>query len=166
MNSMNNIDREVYYVQNPAIGAAVLWQFICGYYSKESKAVPFPLLFVVLPIIFREDLCTIIKTTQKGKGLSKVSEKLFKEKKNDDLYTINNTAIALRPLTMDSFNIGVSAKLFTMDISTATVFPLTQVKKSGLATPTKRLLDAAEKLGIWCEELSLLEICEWLKVRF
>ncbi len=163
---MNNIDREVYYVQNPAIGAAVLWQFICGYYSKESKAVPFPLLFVVLPIIFREDLCTIIKTTQKSKGLSKVSEKLFKEKKNDNLYTINNTAIALRPLTLESFNIGVSAKLFTMDISTATVFPLTQVKKGGLSTPVKRLLDSAEKLGIWCGELSLLEICEWLKVRF
>lgn len=166
MNTMNDIDREVYYVQNPAIGAAVLWQFICGYYSKGSKAVPFPLLFVVLPVIFREDLCTVIKTTQKGKGLSKMSEKLFKEKKNDDLYTINNTAIALRSLTLDSFNIGVSAKLFTMDNSTATVFPLTQVKKSGLSASTKRLLDAAEKLGTWCEELSLLEICEMLKVRF
>ena len=38
-----------------------------------------------IPIIFREDLCTIIKTTLKSKGLSKVSEKLFKEKKNDNL---------------------------------------------------------------------------------
>ena len=89
----NNIDREIYYVQNPAIGAAALWQFICGYYSKESKAIPFPLLFIVLPILLREDLCTVIKSTQKKKGLSKVSEKLFKDKKNDDLYTINKSAI-------------------------------------------------------------------------
>ena len=166
MSIVNNINREVYHVQNPAIGATILLQFVCGYYSKESKAVPFPLLFVVLPIVFREDLCTIIKSTQKSKGLSKVSEKLFKEKKNDDLYTINNSAIALRPLTLDSFNIGVSAKLFSMDTSTATVFPLTQVKKSGVPASTKKLLDAAEKLGIWCSELSMLEICEWLKVRF
>lgn len=162
----NSIDREIYYVQNPAIGAATLWQFICGYYSKESKAIPFPLLFIVLPIILREDLCTVIKSTQKKKGLSKVSEKLFKDKKNDDLYTINKSAIELRPLTLDSFNVGVSAKLFAMDISTAQVFPLTQAKKRGLSPSTKNLLDAAEKLGIWCSELSLLEICEWLKVRF
>lgn len=72
---MNSIDREVYYVQNPAIGATILWRFICGYYAKENKGVPFPLLFIVLPIIFRADLCMVIQSTQKGKGLSKVSEK-------------------------------------------------------------------------------------------
>lgn len=82
MKVINNIDREVYYVQNPAIGAAVLWKFIYGYYLKENKMIPFPLLFIVLPIILREDLCTAIKSTQKKKGLSKVSEKLFKDKKN------------------------------------------------------------------------------------
>ena len=97
MKVINNIDREVYYVQNPAIGAAVLWKFIYGYYLKENKMIPFPLLFIVLPIILREDLCTAIKSTQKKKGLSKVSEKLFKDKKNDDLYTINKSAIELRP---------------------------------------------------------------------
>ena len=166
MSTMNNINREVYYVQNPAIGATILWRFICGYYSKESKAVPFPLLFIVLPIIFREDLCTVIKSTQKGKGLSKVSEKLFKEKKNDDLYTINNSAISLRPLTLKAYNVGASAKLFAMDITTATFFPLTQVKKGAVSASAKKLLDAAEKLGVWCSELSMLEICEWLKVRF
>lgn len=51
MKVINNIDREVYYVQNPAIGAAVLWKFIYGYYLKENKMIPFPLLFIVLPII-------------------------------------------------------------------------------------------------------------------
>ena len=166
MKVINNIDREVYYVQNPAIGAAVLWKFIYGYYLKENKMIPFPLLFIVLPIILREDLCTAIKSTQKKKGLSKVSEKLFKDKKNDDLYTINKSAIELRPLTLSSFNIGISARLFSIDILTAQVFPLTQAKKRGLSPSTKNLLDAAEKLGIWCSELSLLEICEWLKVRF
>ena len=37
MKVINNIDREVYYVQNPAIGAAVLWKFIYGYYLKEIR---------------------------------------------------------------------------------------------------------------------------------
>ena len=103
---MNSIDREVYYVQNPAMGATILWRFICGYYAKENKGVPFPLLFIVLPIIFRADLCTVIQSTQKGKGLSKVSEKLFTAKKKDDLYTVNNTAIAMRHTLAASMQAG------------------------------------------------------------
>ena len=74
MNSI--INREICNVQNPAIGAAVIWRFICGYYSRENKGVPFPLVFLVLPIIFREELCDVIYTTQKKKGLTKLSEKL------------------------------------------------------------------------------------------
>ena len=59
------MNKEVYNVQNPAIGAAILWRFICGYKSKDNEPTPFPLLFIVLPIIFREDLCAVIKSTQK-----------------------------------------------------------------------------------------------------
>lgn len=77
----NNIDREIYYVQNPAIGAAALWQFICGYYSKESKAIPFPLLFIVLPIILREDLCTVIKSTQKRRDFPKYQKNYLRIRK-------------------------------------------------------------------------------------
>lgn len=108
----------------------------------------------------------MIKSTQKGKGLSKVSEKLFKDKKKDNLYSINNTAIVLRPLTLDSFTIGVSAKLFYLEKSTALVYPLVQTRVTNISDSTKVLLDAAEKLGGWCAELSLLEVCNWLKVRF
>ena len=54
---MNSQDLDVMYVQNPALGAVLLWRFTCGYYSNENRPVPFPLLFVVLPIVFRQDLC-------------------------------------------------------------------------------------------------------------
>lgn len=157
------MNKEVYRVQNPAIGAMIIWRFICGYKSKNSLPTPFPLLFYVLPIIFRDDLCTTIKSTRKG--LSKVSEKLFREKRNDELYSINNSAIALRQLTLTSFNVGVSSNLFKMDFKTAMVYALVDTKKTGLSSSTQMLLDSAEKLGKWCSELTLVEICEWLKVR-
>lgn len=160
------MNKEIYQVQNPAIGATILWRFICGYKSKNCDPTPFPLLFIVLPIIFRDDLCSIIKSTQNGKGLSKVSEKLFAEKRNDELYSINNSAIALRSLTLASFNIGISTCLFNMNFETAMVYPLVETNKKGLPVSIKKLLDSAEKLGIWCSELTLVEICEWLKVRF
>ena len=162
----NKLSKDIYLVQNPAIGAAILWRFVCGYYAHDNKPVPFPLLFIVLPVIFREDLCAVIKSTQKGKGLSRVSERLFKDKKKDNLYCINNTAIALRPLTLDAFSIGVSAKLFSLEKATACVYPLVRTKVSNTSSATKELLNSAEKLGGWCAELSLLEVANWLKVRF
>ena len=160
-------DLDVKYVQNPAIGSAVLWKFVCGYYQKENKPVPFPLLFVVLPIIFRQDLCAVVKSTQKASGLSKVSEKLFDKKENDSIHFVNKTAIQLRPLTLESFNIAVETNLFAMSPESATIFPLTT--KMSKYTPkgdSKDMLNAAEKLGSWCSELTMLEISKWLKVRF
>ncbi len=162
---MSVINKEIYYVQNPAIGAAILWRFICGYYKDEKKLVPFPLLFVVLPITFREDLCGVITSTQKRSGLSKVSEKLFKEKTNNELYTINNASIDLRPLTLDAIRVGIACGLFDVDYETALVYPLVETSKR-MTVEVNRLFNAAEKLGGWCSEMSLIEICKWLKVRF
>ena len=84
---MSSQDLDVMYVQNPALGTVLLWRFTCGYYSNENRPVPFPLLFVVLPIVFRQDLCSVIKSTQKASGLSKVSEKLFSGKLNDSMHS-------------------------------------------------------------------------------
>ena len=162
----SKLNREIYLVQNPSIGAAILWRFICGYYSQENKAAPFPLLFLVLPVIFRQDLCEVIKSTQKKSGLTKVSEKLFSGRKNDQLYYIHNAAEQYKQLTLSSISIGMSAKLFIVDTKTAFVLPLTQSNKSGITQSAKYLLDAAEKLGVWCSELTLHEISTLLKVRF
>lgn len=163
---MKQFDREISNVQNPAIGAAILWRFVCGYYKCNHNSVPFPLLFIVLPIVFREDLCTVIKSTQQASGFSKVSEKLFKGFSNDQLLSINNAALSMRELTLQSFNIGMAANLYSMDFDTAYVFPLRQTNRSGLSSSTRKLLNASEKMGGWCAELSLLEICNLLKVRF
>lgn len=163
---MKKIDREIYLVQNPSIGSAILWRFTCGYYEKEKNPVPLPLLFLVLPIIFRQDLCEVIQSTQKRSGLSKVSEKLFKDKKNDQLYSVHNSAKRYREISLLSIRIGMAAKLFIIDPKTALIFPLTQSGKSGIPLATKKLLGAAEKLGVWCSQLTLHEISTLLKVRF
>ena len=53
-----------------------------------------------------------------------------------------------------------------MDFDTAMVYALVDTKKTGLPEAIKVMLDSAEKLGAWCSELTLVEICEWMKVRF
>ena len=163
---MNNKVEEIYHVQNPALGATILWQFICGYKSVNFEPVPFPLLFIVLPLIYTEDLCVVISKTQRRTGLSKVSEKLFRDKMNDELYAINNFAIALREVTLKSFNMGLSTGLFHIEISPAMVYPSSECLKNSFNHEINILLDSAEKLGEWCAALTLREISELLKVRF
>ena len=164
---MSNQDLDVMYVQNPSLGAILLWRFTYGYYSNENRPVPFPLLFIVLPIAFRQDLCSIIKSTQKASGLSKVSEKLFSGKLNDSIHYINNTAIQIRELTLEAFNIAVESNLVSLLAENADVFPLTTtIRKYTPKGDCKSMLAAAEKLGTWCSRLTLLEVSKWLKVRF
>lgn len=160
------MSNEVYMVQNPAIGAAILWRFICGYKDKRGELTPFPLLFIVLPIIFKEELRNRITSTQKRKGLSKMSEKLFEDQRNDELYSINDMALDFRQLTLDSFNVGSVSNLFQLKFDEALVYPVETRVKNIFSIDTVNLLKAAEKLGVWCAESSMLEICEWLKVRF
>lgn len=164
---INNSDLDVRYVQNSAIGAALLWRFACSYYKTENKPVPFLLFFLVLPLVFRDDLCSQIQSTNKSSGLSKFCEKLFVQKKNDEVETINNTSIKLRLLTIESFNIAVEANLLSLTPENALVHPVfTKLDTTSLRDETKKMLNVAEKIGFWFSNLSLLEITKWLKVRF
>ena len=164
---MSSIDRDVMYVQNPALGAALLWRFVCGHYSNNNRPVQFPVLFIVLPIIFRQDLCGVIKTTQKRSGLSKLSEKLFKSKENDSIHFVNNMAFQMRELTLEAFSIAIETNLLSVITEDATVFPVvTAMPNPSSYLQCKDMLSCADKLGIWCSDLTLLEISKWLKVRF
>jgi len=164
---VNELNREIYLVQNPAIGAAILWRFVCGYYEadNESRQLPVPLLFIVLPIIFRADLRDIIESTNKSSGLQKVSEKLFAGKKADLFCSLQNSAEQYKDTTLSAINIAVGAKLISLSCKTALVLPI-QVKTSKMPKSSENLLKSAEKLGIWCSSLSLHEISTLLKVRF
>jgi len=164
---MNEINREVYLVQNPAIGAAILWRFICGYYNNdnESRKIPFPLLFLVLPIIFREDLRNVIRSTNKSSGLQKVSEKLFLNKQTDLFYSIQNSAEQYKEITLSSINIAIEANLISISNNDASVIPV-QTSTKKMPKSSEDLLKQSEKLGIWCSMITLHEISTLLKVRF
>jgi len=164
---MNDLSKEVYLVQNPAIGAAALWQFVCGYYDSDglNRKIPLPLLFLVLPIVFRQDLREAIQSTKKLSGLQKVSEKLFKEKKADLFCSIHYAADKYKEITLSAINIAVRANLISVCTKSAMVLPL-QIKTQKTAKSSENLLKQANKLGAWCSTLTLHEISTLLKVRF
>ncbi len=135
------------------------------YGTEENKQVPFPLLFIVLPIIFREDLRTVIDGTNKPSGLQKVSEKLFKDRRTDLFYSIHNSAEQYKEITLTAINIAIAKSLISVDINTATILPLLR-KVSKMPKSSERLLKLGDKLGIWCSAMTLHEISQLLKVRF
>jgi hypothetical protein len=86
------LSREIRAVQNPALGAAILWRFVCGYEAGNNLGIGTPvlLLFLVLPIMLDEDLAALLARTQRHTGLrgfvGKISDS--KTSKTDLLYAV------------------------------------------------------------------------------
>ena len=65
------LTKEVNAVQNPALGAVLLWRFACGYRSgnERSEPAPLPLMFLVLPVLLDEGYSEMLAGTQGRSGL-------------------------------------------------------------------------------------------------
>ena len=163
---ISKISKEIELVQNPSLGAGIIWRFICGYFSGNQKSTPFPLLFIVLPMIFREDILYEIYHTNKSSGLTKVSQKMFACKKNDLLFNIHTSADYLKDLTLESIRIGLATSLIAIEKESGSVFPLTRTSYKKFSKPVKDHLSASEKLGFWCSKFTIYEISRLLRVRF
>jgi hypothetical protein len=161
---------EVRNVQNPALGAALLWRFTCGYTSTHSDAghAPLHLLFLVLPLTLHRQTFQFVSQTQTATGMRAFAAKFaeYKNAKQDLLLAIHDRTAALRPLTLDSLRIAVRSRLVRVRPN-ATVMPLSQTETTaGTTDLTRPLLKGATKLGVWCAALSLHEIATILKIRF
>ncbi len=157
---MNN---EIDLIQNPAIGSIIIWKFLFGYGSKLDND-KFELLFIVLPIIFNQELRNYIDSTRKSSGFTKVIEKMMKDKKVDIVYQINNNIENMKELTLESIRIGMITDLFILDEMLN--IEVEQIKIPKVSKSIEKMLNSAEKLGVWLSELNMLEIEKILKVRF
>lgn len=165
---MGNLSKEYENVQNPALGAYAIWNFSRGYYEYNNSFMPFQLLFIVLPIIFRADLVDIIAATQKQSGLRYFADKFLTTKvlKNDMISHIHKATEEKKYLTLESLQIAIHANLISIDAESGLVFPITTSGKKNESISVNRLGKSAEKLGNWCARLTMHEISQILKVRF
>lgn len=65
------LTKEVRYVQNPALGAVLLWRFSVGFTESHttSDSPVLPLSFLVLPILMHHETFDFLRSTQKQTGL-------------------------------------------------------------------------------------------------
>jgi hypothetical protein len=85
---------ELEIVQNPALGAYVLWRFGVGFQSEDGRPAALPLAFLVLPLLLHQPTLKMIKSTQKASGLALFAAKLGQEREN--LLAVHERALALR----------------------------------------------------------------------
>jgi hypothetical protein len=166
---MSILVKEVRNIQNPALGAALLWRFACGYMETHPTRdpVPMPLLFLVLPIILHEQTEEFVQGTLRQSGMRAFAGKFGRAEnsKQDLLLAVHGRMLGLRSLSLDSVRLALVGRLLHMDRATAIPLSFTQAE-AGIPPAVRRLMRNAEKLGAWSGALTLHEIASILKVRF
>lgn len=161
--------REAQNVQNPALGAAILWRFCCAYVTTNptSDAPALSTLFVVLPIVLHQATAELLRRTWPSSGLRAFAAKFSDATvaKQDLLLQIHDRSLRWRTLTTHSIELAAAGRLIHLNES-GEVVPLSKTKARGLPDEVKQLMNDAEKLGAWCGPLTLHEITTTLKVRF
>jgi ABC-three component (ABC-3C) system Middle Component 3 len=166
---MSVLTREVRNIQNPALGAGLIWRFVCGYVVSHPTRdpAPLPILFLALPVVLHEKTEEFVSSTQQASGLRAFAAKFGKSEnsKQDLLLAIHDRMLALRHLSMESIRLALATRLLHLDA--ATVIPLSETQAvAGIQPDVRRLMKSAEKLGVWCGSLTMHEITNTLKVRF
>ena len=139
-------------VQNPALGALLLWRFGKSY-QEERFAEPAQLhsFFVVLPLLYHAPTLELIRSTLLGSGLSQFAKKLGEER--ELLISVQTRALKMRELTLASIGTGISSGILHLTYDTARL-------RSNEAKPPKeperlrRHISGADKLGRWFGRLS------------
>src|ERR1035437_1626205 len=143
-------------VQNPALGAYVIWRFGLGFQSDDSRPSSLPLVFLVLPLLFHRQTLQVIGSTRKASGLTLFAAKLGEEREN--LLAVHERARLLRTLTFESLVLGIQGKLLSLDYGEASMRANTSFGHSAsplLPERLKSLPASAEKIGYWFSKAGL-----------
>ncbi|WP_422777047.1 three component ABC system middle component [Pseudomonas mediterranea] len=155
---------EIYLMQNPALGASLVWRFVEGYAPKGYGFLPsMPLIFIVLPILYHEQLRDAAVTTNPSSGLRVFAGK-FKSQQ-EILYGIQSRMLKLRNVSLASTSIAIQCGLISINTATAEAQSLRSKAPSGLDEKIKDMLRSAEKLGQWCKTLTIQEVQAILRIK-
>jgi hypothetical protein len=162
---MTAILNEVQAMQNPALGATLIWRFVCGFSPEGSpNGAPLPLAFMVLPLAFHAMSLDEVTGTQMSSGLRKFEQKF--NNRGDVLLSIQPRMVAMRDLSLRSVRIAIRTGLLTLVPKEAVLWPRSRSSAPAEAKVVCDMLKSAEKIGTWCRGVSLFEVAGLLKVEF
>lgn len=166
---MGIFSQQVESVQNPALGAVLQARFVRTYYEthQEHAGAPFPLMFIVLPILYYPDTSELVKSTQRRSGLRAFAQKLGTSAvgKADVLLSIHRRTLQMRALSLTSIGLMLHTGLAALDIQHAAFLPR-DYPDPDVVGNAKILLRSSEKLANWLAQVSLYEAEKILRVVF
>lgn len=151
-------------VQNPALGALLLWTFVAEYFKAkgENEGPTLPHMMLVLPILFNKDFVeNIYKRKIKGGLYNALNEDMT-------LFAgVQNRIQAMNELTLRSINFCCSAKIVLLDKKSYEFIPVrSKVQDYKHNESIHKMLAAAKRLGNWFATTEFNQLCALLKVRF
>ncbi len=138
-------------IQNPAIGAYLIWKTALGYCSKQHPFVSMHLLFLVIPMLLNQKIYQKVKATKATSTLYNLISKLTP----NEFIQINEGVSLYKELTFESLGLAARTGLIKYD-GKDRIVPL----KINI-TPQEVVRDMGTqgiKLGKWFEKLSLSQI--------
>ncbi|MFF2912786.1 MULTISPECIES: three component ABC system middle component [Paenibacillus] len=151
-------------VQNPALGALLLWTFVNEFYksSAEQEGPILPHIMLVLPILFNQDFVENIYKRNKKGGLYNAL--------NDEMALfigVQNRMQTMSDITFKSLNVCSSAKIVLLDKNNFQFIPVrTKIPDYKHNEGIHKMLAAAKRLGYWFATIELNQLSVLLKVRF
>lgn len=149
-------------VQNPALGAVLLWSFGRGFQQEVMGRLPvLHLAFLVLPIVLHRPTLELVSGTFPSSGLGKFIEKF--ERHREDLMAVHTRTLAMRRLTLEGLSTGVASGLLSIDYATG-VLRANDVKLRQPSERIKPYAAAAGKLGHWVARVPPANVFSLLRV--
>ncbi|NTG16442.1 hypothetical protein G6L05_22070 [Agrobacterium rhizogenes] len=140
-------------VQNPALGALLLWRFGKSYQEESiSDAAQLHAFFVVLPLLYHAPTLDRIRSTNLPSGLSQLTKKLGEER--ELLISVQTRALKMRELTLSSVGTAISSGIMHLGYDTGKLRS-NEVRPPKSPERLKYHVAGADKLGRWFSRLSL-----------
>lgn len=166
--AVSTLTRETFRVQNPALGAVLLWR-ICAGYSQEHPTADAPVLqlaFLVCPIMLHRDTFEVLQSTKGGIHLFADKFSRNETSKSDILLGIQNRVVQFRDLTLESVQLAIHCHLLTLLPASGKLVSLSSATASSVPASIRPLITNSEKLGKWISGMTLFEVENLLKVAF
>lgn len=159
---------EVDLVQNPALGALLIWHYALGYQENGAETSPILPAFLVLPMLLHRQTFEAIASTRKASGLTLFAAKFDRER--EVLLELQGRTRMLRELSLQSIGIAATSRLVRIDHGSASLrarrLELLEVKKPSLPERVKGFPVAADKIGHWFSKLGIVHIASTLRIDF
>lgn len=156
-------------MQNPALGALLLWRFTKAYCDTHpQKSGPnLPVAFLLLPFLWHAGTSEPLACTRTASGLRLFAAKFTQpaDGARDVLLAVQDRAIRWRDKTAASLRVAFATGLLELggDGRIRVRLNPTEPNQSRVIA---EMVDSAEKLGVWFAPLSVEEISLILHVRF